>query len=294
MQKPVIPALSMMLGAFVATDGSAQAALFDSEGAASQAVTLQTAFSCPLGQLAELYAGLAEATDALDLLAVETEVLTICRTRQERLRAIADAELELRELFGIENPAGGAARISIMDAGSSHAPLIVSCPKPDTGLQASDAPGDGQGQEILPEAEPEPQAELVAMPAHPPGMSSAPVSELLSALLTGLAVKPASNPASGCGSWSWAWTGRDSRRSHAAVLVSPDGHRREVAIGDRLPAGLSVYGISTGGVTLEDRSGELIRLPPSSSAGPAVAPPAAAGLPEQEFLPADREGEVSR
>ncbi len=230
-------------------------------GGDTEHLTLQTAFSCPLGQLSELYASLSRAEDVLDVMAVETEVLAICRARQERLQAIAQAELELRRVLGIENPARAAARVSIME-GENVAPLVLACAESEV--------------EPMPAAEPEatPSPAVLATPATSPlqpgprEKASVPAADIFAALLAALDDEPAA-AGGGCNGWSWMWTGRDHSRRYTALIVSPDGARREVAIGDRLPSGQTVVSITSAGVVIDDAAGNSTRLPPFGGGAPA-------------------------
>ena len=260
-------ALAAASAALTAGEVPAQAPLFpaDRDGTSE---TLQSAFSCPLGRLTDLYSALAEAAEVLDVMSVETEVLVICRTRQERLRAVAEAELELRKLFGLANPAAGAARISIMDAADGQAPIIVdSCPEPPPIASAGQAEPEAAESVPMPEIPTETVDRSGGIDPVPGGTAPAPVAELLSALLTGLADAPeadGTDAGGSCSTWSWAWTGRDHSRRQSAMLVSPEGLRREVAVGDRLSGRLTVAAITPAGVTVDDGTGNLIRLPPSA------------------------------
>ena len=246
--------------ALAACRATAQEPLFPTGGEGT-AATLRSAFSCPLGRLTDLYTELAEAAEVLDVMAVETEVLVICRTRQERLRAVAEAELELRGLFGLADPAAGAARISIMEAAAGQSPIIVgSCPDPSPVASAGQAGPEAGEPASLPDRPALTAAAAAGTGPLPPESDSAPIAELLSALLTGIADGPEAS--GGCTAWSWAWTGRDHSRRHSAMLVSPEGLRREVSVGDRLSGRLTVAGITPAGVTVEDGGGNLIRLPP--------------------------------
>ena len=257
-------ALAAASVAAAACQAQAQMPLFP-DGPEGTSATLQSAFSCPLGRLADLYSALAEATEVLDVMAVETEVLVICQTRQERLKAVAEAELELRKLFSLADPSAGAARISIMEATDGQAPIVVaSCPEPSATASA----GQAEPEEAEPESPPSgTEAVMTALSAAavgppPRGSAPAPVADLLSALLAGIADGPDSSAGGGCFSWSWAWTGRDHARRQSALLVSPEGLRREVAVGDRLSGRLTVAGITPSGVTVDDGEGNLSRLPP--------------------------------
>ena len=251
-------ALAPICTAWLAPAAVAQAPLFGTGEDTQHLLTLQTAFSCPLGHLAELYASLADATEVLDVMAVETEVLAICRARQERLQSIAQAEIELRRLLGIDDPARGAARVSIMEAGNNSAPLVPACPEPTA--ESAAAP-----EQV--EALPAPEDPVGARPVA----GASPVPDLVAALLAALAEEPDAGRAS-CDGWSWMWTGRDHTRRYTALLVSPDGFRREVAIGSRLPSGQTVTAITPSGVVVDDGAGNAIQLP--AYGGTARLPPA--------------------
>lgn len=277
-------ALGVVCAAWLAPAAVAQAPLFGTGEDTQHLLTLQTAFSCPLGHLSELYANLAEATEVLDVMAVETEVLAICRARQERLQSIAQAEIELRGLFGIEDPARGAARVSIMEAGDNFAPLVPACPE-----LAAESEAAAKQAVILPETG---EPEAVPVPElrveTPPEAGASPVPDLVAALLAALAEEPGTGGAA-CNGWSWIWTGRDHARRHTALLVSPDGLRREVTIGDRLPSGQTVTGITASGVVVDDGAGGALQLP---AYGGTAAPPLAESAVMDAPAPVQGEGEA--
>ena len=275
-------ALGTVCAAWLAPAAAAQAPLFGTGEDTQHLLTLQTAFSCPLGHLAELYASLADATEVLDVMAVETEVLAICRARQERLQSIAQAEIELRRLLGIEDPARGAARVSIMEAGDSPAPLVLACPEPAAEPAAAAEQAEAPPEPEQPEAVPVPVLQAAARPA------ASPLPDLAAALLDALAEEPGAGRA-GCEGWSWMWTGRDHARRHTALLVSPDGYRREVAIGDRLPSGKTVTAITPSGVVVDDGAGNALQLP--AYGGTARLPTADSAVAEAPG-PAPAEGEA--
>ena len=255
-------ALLLCLVALAGTPAAAQTPLFPAGPASGELETLRTAFSCPVGHLFDLYADLTDATEALDVLAVETEVLLICRSRQERLASIASAEFELRRLLGIEDPAGGAARVSIAGTSGPSAPLLIDCPGPSSGA-AEDA---GEAAESGPS-----KADFPAPPVMQASAGGTGLPEAIAGLLETLAAPAPAGAVMDCGSWSWLWTGRDHTRRHTAVLVSPGGQRRQVTIGDRLPSGETVTGITVDGVTIS-RGGDSHRLPPFADDGTPLPP----------------------
>ena len=61
--------------------------------------------ACPRALLRRLLAGAASEADALTALAIEQEVLTLCRERQEIVAGLFETEARLRELRAPEEPA---------------------------------------------------------------------------------------------------------------------------------------------------------------------------------------------
>ena len=258
----VAAALLLCLKAAACLPAAAQTPLFPVGPASGELEALKTAFSCPVSHLFDLYADLTDATEALDVLAVETEVLLICRTRQARLASIATAEIELRRLLEIGDPAGGAARVSIAGTSAQPAPLLIDCPRPGSGP----AEDTGEAAESGPT-----EAELPAPQFMPETPAGSGLPEAIAALLETLAAPAPAGAVRDCGSWSWLWTGRDHARRHTAVLVSTDGLQRQVTIGDRLPSGETVTGITADGVTIS-RGGDAQRLPPFAENGTPLRP----------------------
>ena len=241
----------------------AQTPLFQTGEGQAHLLVLQTAFSCPISHLSELYTALAEASEVLDVMAVETEVLAICRERQQRLAEIAQAEIELRAVLGIADPATGAARVSITEGDTQQQPLLVSCPDPGTTSSpdqlASEPALVGSEDDSLMAAASAAQGGLPS--ALAPAATGSAAADALAALLAALDRSGASEGGNCQAEWSWAWTGRDHARRHTALLVSPDGARQEVTIGDRLPSGQTVTAITQAGVVVDDISGQIVQLP---------------------------------
>ena len=250
-------------GMATAMPAAGQTPLFETGEGAAHLLVLQTAFSCPISHLSELYTSLASASEVLDVMAVETEVLAICRARQQRLSEIAAAELELRALLGIADPAAGAARVSITEGDTQLQPLLLACPDPGA-VDAPALPGGepalaGLEDDLLSAASAAPPEAATGIDATPVGGSAA--ADALAALLAALDRSGGVGGGNCDASWSWAWTGRDHARRHTALLVSPDGARQEVTIGDRLPTGQTVTAITQGGVVVDDVTGQMVQLP---------------------------------
>ncbi len=214
---------------------------------------LTGAFSCPLDRLTDLYASLTPE-EIPSLLEIESEVLLICSERQERLLAILRAEMELRELMDIAPPGPGSDRISVADSSLARSSPLAACgptegqngPMPAGGIAAPGPAGNGRD-------------------------GGAAAAALLAAVLERLTTRDAGNADSSgnaCAVWSWAWTLRDAQGRPAAGLRSPEGEAMEVREQDRLPGGLTVIGITAGGVSLSDGAGKRIELPRSSEPAP--------------------------
>ena len=237
---------------------------------------LESAFSCPLDRLRQLYTDLNSSEEVLDLMAVESEILLICRDRQEKLRAIATAEMELRNLLDIVHPGPGAARIAISGTEMAAAPMVMACPQPETGIAVAAA-----GEQIASgPAEAPPQLQDSQLPDTPPArMASSPVLTVLAALpaaddmarLLALLAERSHTPDNvECGAWRWVWTSRDFSGRPAALLLSPTGEQQQVTLQTRLPGGLTVTDISTQEVVVTATDGTAMALP---RAGARPAPP---------------------
>ena len=269
-------------------DAAGQELLFSQDSRAETMADLAGAFSCPVDKLIALYSSLAPA-ELPAMLAVESEVLLICAERQERLRAIMTAEIELRELMDIPPPLPGAPRVSVAGIGREQldSPATTrSCPasppedsgEPERVAEAEDAAGSDAAGTLVPPvtAAPAfaPDTEFTAArPAAGPAAGEAGVlSGLLAAALTSLAdsAAGAAAPAAqvqACGEWSWIWTVRTSLGGRIAGLRDGSGNVIEVKEQDRLDGGLVVSRIGREGVFVQDGGGRLVPLPRAAAAG---------------------------
>ena len=286
MRIPRVTPAAAMLALAVPSGAAGQEPLFRPEAPAEAMVELTGAFSCPVDKLIALYSSLAPA-ELPAMLAVESEVLLICAERQERLRAIMTAELELRELMDIGPPPPGAPRISVAGTGSTPlaAPAAaVSCPfavpahtlepEQDAGTEdAAETPAAPVTVAEPPVADTRvPVAEAATGPAA--GEAGA-LPGLLAAVPVKLADSAAEAPAPvapvhACGGWSWIWTVRTSQGGQLAGIRDASGNVIEVKEQDRLGGGLIVGRISREGVFVQDSGGRLVPLPRAAAAGSPV------------------------
>ena len=93
-----------------------------SQGEAPGAAPLFAAEGCPRALLHRLLAGAAGEADALSALAIEQEILTLCRERQEIVSTLLETEAQLRELREAgrapepESPVPAASAAPVPDA----------------------------------------------------------------------------------------------------------------------------------------------------------------------------------
>ena len=134
-----------------------------SEGAArpgtAGAAPLFAAEGCPRALLRRLLAGAAGEADAVAALAVETELLTLCRERQGIVTALLETEARLRELRAAAVPP--AVETAVETAPSVPAPAAAAAepePTPDPGpAEAVPAPS-ALRQSLAAAREPQPGA----------------------------------------------------------------------------------------------------------------------------------------
>lgn len=286
MRIPRIPPAAAMLVLALPPGAAGQEPLFSPEIPAETMAELTGAFSCPVDKLIALYSSLAPA-ELPAMLAVESEVLLICAERQERLRAIMTAEIELRELMGIRPPLPGAPRISVAGidrtrpvaeaaVGSCPAAVPVGFAEPEQDAGTEDAaetpvPPAAVETPSLPETN-VPAAETAAGPAA--GEAGA-FPGLLASVLVNLAdsaveaPSPAA-PVQACSGWSWIWTVRTSQGGQLAGIRDGNGNVIEVKEQDRLDGGLIVGRISREGVFVRNAGGRLVPLPRAAAAGSPV------------------------
>ena len=281
-----IIAAAVMFGLGSSLDAAGQEPLFDPDAPPEPLAELAGAFSCPVDKLIALYSSLAPA-ELPAMLAVESEVLLICAERQERLRAIMTAEVELRELMDIPPPPPGAPRVSVAGIGRAQPAGAVadrSCPAslPEASGEPEEIAGTGDAggrvavdtlappMTVAPPSVPDGELNRAAKPATG---DAGVLSGLLAAALTSLADRATSEaavpaiPVQACGEWSWIWTVRTSLGGQLAGLSDGSGRIYEVKEQDRLDGGLIVSRISREGVFVQDAGGRLVPLPRAAAAG---------------------------